>query len=61
MVYIDEFEFDISSLSRIKSLEHDKTRVGENWPIVYVLSDDKEAYVGETVNAARRAEQHLRM
>lgn len=44
MVYIDKF---------------DNTMVGENWPVVYVLNNEEEAYVGETVNAARRTEQHL--
>ncbi|MEA4921867.1 MAG: DNA/RNA helicase domain-containing protein [Eubacteriaceae bacterium] len=37
-----------------------KTDSGDNWPVVYVINNDTEAYVGETVNAARRTEQHLK-
>ncbi|MGO1770324.1 MAG: DNA/RNA helicase domain-containing protein [Microbacterium sp.] len=29
-----------------------------NWPVVYVLSDDRFVYVGETLNAAKRLRQH---
>lgn len=30
-----------------------------NWPVVYVLRDLKQVYVGETLNAAARLKQHL--
>ena len=59
MATIDSFEFNIESVNEIRKLRHYGNMVGENWPVVYVLNDNKEAYVGETVNAARRAEQHL--
>ena len=59
MAYIDRFDFELNSLGEIRSLKHRKNKVGENWPVVYVLNDDTEAYVGQTINAARRAEQHL--
>ena len=59
MAYIDSFSFEIGSLSDIRKLRHGNNKVGENWPVVYVLNNDEEAYVGETVNAARRTEQHL--
>ena len=59
MATIDKFDFSINSLGDIRSLRHYDTMVGENWPVVYVLNNDDEAYVGETVNAARRTEQHL--
>ena len=59
MATIDKFDFSINSLGDIRSLKHYNTMVGENWPVVYVLNHDDEAYVGETVNAARRTEQHL--
>ncbi|MGH3706078.1 MAG: DNA/RNA helicase domain-containing protein, partial [Agromyces sp.] len=29
-----------------------------NWPIVYVLDDGRQVYVGETGNASKRMEQH---
>lgn len=31
-----------------------------NWPVVYVLDDGREVYVGETGNAVKRMEQHSR-
>ena len=31
----------------------------DNWPVVYTISNQKEIYVGETVNAATRLGQHL--
>ena len=59
MAYVDSFVFSKDSLDDIRRLRHEENRVGENWPVVYVLNNDKTAYVGETVNAVRRAEQHL--
>lgn len=32
---------------------------GQNWPVVYILNGDKEAYIGETNNAYKRIGQHL--
>lgn len=59
MAFIDKFDFELSSVSDIRKLKHKGTRVGENWPVVYLLSSEKEAYVGETVNVAVRTKQHL--
>lgn len=59
MAFIDRFEFKHKSIEDIKKLRHHNNSVGENWPVVYVLNNDEEAYVGETVNVARRTEQHL--
>ena len=59
MAFIDRFDFDISSVSEIRKLKHKNTNVGENWPVVYLLNNDTEAYVGETVNAVVRTKQHL--
>ena len=30
-----------------------------NWPVVYVMSNDREVYVGESLNAESRMRQHL--
>jgi len=30
-----------------------------NWPVVYTISADNEIYVGETLNALNRLNQHL--
>lgn len=56
---INRFEFNNASPTKIGELKHGSTKVGENWPIVYVINNDDEAYVGETTSAARRTEQHL--
>ena len=34
-------------------------RLHNNWPVVYTISDKKQIYIGETVNAATRMHQHL--
>jgi uncharacterized protein len=31
---------------------------GRNWPVVYVLEDKREIYIGQTVNAYYRSKQH---
>ena len=59
MYRIDEFTFDINTSKTVEKLRHKNHDVGTNWPVVYVINSDKEAYVGETVNAARRIDQHL--
>lgn len=33
-------------------------KFGRNWPVVYLLEDQKEIYVGQTVNAYYRSKQH---
>ena len=33
--------------------------VGINWPVVYTISNDKQIYIGETLNATTRLTQHL--
>ena len=59
MFRIDRYDFDKDAVAKVSELTHDKISVGVNWPIVYVINNDKEAYVGETVNASRRIDQHL--
>jgi DUF2075 family protein/predicted GIY-YIG superfamily endonuclease len=33
--------------------------IARDWPVVYILNSDKEVYVGETINAQSRLQQHL--
>ena len=61
MFHIDTFDFNTTASSQVSQLRHDKNNVGLNWPIVYVINNDKEAYVGETVSASRRIDQHLQV
>ena len=60
MSSIDCFKFDINTPNEVKQLRHYGHDVGENWPIVYLINNDKEAYIGETLSAANRIEQHLK-
>ena len=34
-------------------------KYGSNWPVVYILNNSDEAYVGETTDASIRSNQHL--
>ena len=54
MINIEKYKFDNNV---VKKLEN--TKFGNKWPIVYIINNNKEAYVGETVNAYMRAKQHL--
>ncbi|MBQ6621444.1 MAG: DUF2075 domain-containing protein [Mogibacterium sp.] len=51
---IRDYRFDPSAEDEIR-----RSRYGSDWPVVYILNNDKEAYIGETVDAARRLSQHL--
>lgn len=51
---IEDFNFDNKALSEIHEYQY-----GTNWPVVYILNNENEAYVGETLDAERRTEQHL--
>lgn len=53
MSEIQSFSFEKEKFDRIKEY-----RFGKNWPVVYVLNNDKELYVGETINVHSRSKQH---
>lgn len=55
MVFIDNITFDFYTPKKIKEMPY-----GENWPAVYIINNEKEAYIGETVNASIRMKQHLK-
>ena len=59
-VKICDFPFDGSSQSRIEQWKSGEREYGTNWPVVYLIHNDdsKEAYIGETLNAGKRAAQH---
>jgi DUF2075 family protein len=52
---IEKFPFDTQAISFWAHAE----QMGANWPVVYTLSNDKEIYVGETLSAVSRLNQHL--
>jgi len=53
MSEIKTFEFNQSGFAALKKYQY-----GTNWPVVYILENGQEAYVGETINAASRSGQH---
>jgi len=53
MSYIKKFNFDKNEFGKIRDY-----RFGENWPVVYLLKNKKEIYVGESINAYSRSKQH---
>ncbi|MBD3280618.1 hypothetical protein GF389_03785 [Candidatus Dojkabacteria bacterium] len=53
MYEIKKFKFKKDRLGSIRNY-----RYGENWPVVYILENGKEAYIGETNTAYRRSNQH---
>ena len=59
MAFVDKFDFEVESLGDVRKLKHKNTMVGENWPVVYVINSEEDAYVGQTTNAARRMNDHL--
>ena len=54
MSAIVNYKYDKKGIENIKQWAY-----GVNWPIVYIIYNDKKAYVGETLDAVRRTDQHL--
>ena len=54
MATIEGTKFNDQAPNKIKEMQY-----GDNWPVVYIINNDTEAYVGETVNASVRTNQHL--
>ena len=49
----EELEFTKTTGNEIAIMKY-----GKEWPIVYMIFNDKEMYVGETVDASTRMLQH---
>lgn len=54
MSNIKTFPFNKEDFNQIKDY-----KFGRNWPVVYILEDKKEIYIGQTVNAYYRSKQHF--
>ncbi|MEI6316390.1 MAG: DNA/RNA helicase domain-containing protein [bacterium] len=54
MSEIKTFQFKKESFEQIR-----KYKFGKNWPVVYLIENGKEAYVGETIRAQQRTKEHL--
>jgi len=50
MSNITTFKFEKNNFQDLKNYEF-----GENWPVVYIIEDRKEVYVGETTNLYSRS------
>lgn len=51
---IKTFKFNGKGLEEVKSHRH-----GADWPVVYLIANNRSIYVGETSNVASRMSQHL--
>ncbi|WP_251127483.1 DUF2075 domain-containing protein [Exiguobacterium sp. s63] len=56
MVKVIPFTFEESGLHMI-----DSTETYVNYPVIYILNGEKEAYIGETVHFKKRMKQHLKL
>ena len=54
-VKIEQYSFDKEGILKLR----DTCQHGVDWPVVYILSGNKEAYIGETQSAYNRMIQHL--
>lgn len=54
MINIETYKFNTNVVEKLAN-----TKYGNKWPVVYIINNEKEAYVGETINAYMRASQHL--
>lgn len=53
MTKLRSINFEAEAIRKLKSAAYTK-----DWPVVYILEDGKEAYVGETTSALSRFKQH---
>ena len=51
---IKTFEFNKNLPDKLRSEPY-----GKNWPIVYILENGKEIYIGESISAFQRSKEHL--
>ena len=54
MSEIKTFPFSPQGVEQIRNYKY-----GTDWPIVYLIENGKELYVGETIRAYGRTRQHL--
>ena len=55
LISINEYNFNLEASEKVQS----KEKIN-NWPIVYIINNKNEAYVGETTDASSRIRQHLK-
>ena len=52
---IHSYSFDEKGLEMVRA-----SQKGKNWPVVYLIHDNENLYIGETTSIAARMNQHLR-
>ena len=52
---IRTYQFNEQGLEEVRA-----SRYGKNWPVVYLIHDEENLYIGETTSAATRMGQHLK-
>lgn len=52
---IVEYDFNENGKNKVY-----KEKRGKDWPVVYLIHNDKELYIGETQNIYKRFDQHLK-
>lgn len=53
---VEKFSFDLDSVESFELADAKHS----NWPVVYILNNDSQVYVGESLNVANRMRQHLK-
>ena len=46
---IRTFQFSEEGLDQVRKMQY-----GKNWPVIYLIHDDENLYIGETTNVAAR-------
>ena len=54
MADIDTYKFNPDAYKKLRV-----TETGRNWPVVYLLENGEEMYVGQTTNISNRLKSHL--
>ena len=54
MAEINTLKFNDGTPLKLKNIKY-----GSDWPVVYIINNNKEAYIGETTDASIRSNQHL--
>ena len=52
---IENYSFSEEGIDELKKM----SKLVIDWPVVYILNGDKEAYIGETQSAVDRMNQHV--
>lgn len=55
MIEVTSLDFHRDTLEQLKKYQY-----GTDWPAVYFIENQKEAYIGEAVNVLRRGKEHLK-